>query len=166
MLSVLAAARAQRRALLPIGELDKTEVRRLARERGIRVADKPDSQDVCFITSRSGGAGRRGFLAERMTLHPGAVVEQSSGEQIGTTEAIELVTVGQRRGLGLASGAGRRFALEVDVAERSVVVGDEDGPRSSTAVAPRRADLDRWRAGRPEPTSSSRPRRTVRRVPR
>jgi tRNA-specific 2-thiouridylase len=113
-------------ALFPIGELDKDEVRQLAAARGIRVWAKPDSQDVCFITSKSGGEGRRGFLAERMTLHGGAVVDADSGETVGRTDALELLTVGQRRGLDIASGAGRRFILSVDVAERVVVVGSAE----------------------------------------
>jgi tRNA-uridine 2-sulfurtransferase len=112
--------------ILPIGELDKDEVRRFAAARGIRVWAKPDSQDVCFITSRAGGAGRRGFLAERMTLHEGTVVDAASGATIGRTDAVELVTVGQRRGLDVASAAGRRFVLSVDVAERVVVVGSAE----------------------------------------
>ena len=123
VLSVLGERQLQA-TLLPIGELQKSEVRRLARKRGIRVADKPDSQDVCFITSRAAGGGRAGFLAGRISLHRADVVLRS-GEVIGETDAVELVTVGQRRGLGLASGAGRRFALEVDVLGGRVVVGEE-----------------------------------------
>jgi len=125
VLSVLGAAELGS-ALMPIGELDKSEVRRLARERGIRVADKPDSQEVCFVVSAAAGGGRSGFLSERIALHRGEVVDQASGRVVGTTDAVELVTVGQRRGLGLSSGSGRRFALAVDVEARRVLVGNEE----------------------------------------
>jgi tRNA-specific 2-thiouridylase len=115
------------RVLLPVGELTKDQVRSLASARGLATATKPDSQDVCFVTAGAGPAspaqGRRAFLAERMQLHPGDVVDAATGATLGTVDAVELVTVGQRRGLP-ATGR-RRFALEVDVEARTVLVGDE-----------------------------------------
>lgn len=107
------------RVLFPIGHLTKDEVRRIAHDRGLRTAAKPDSQDVCFITRAQ---GRESFLSRRIPLHPARVVDDN-GEQVGSTSAVELVTVGQRRGLDLAGGSGRRFATEVDVARRTVTVG-------------------------------------------
>lgn len=107
------------RVLLPVGDLTKDEVRARAAALGLRTAAKPDSQDVCFITRAD---GRAAFLADRIDLHPGRVVDEG-GHQVGTTDAVELVTVGQRRGLHLAGGADRRFALEVDVATATVTVG-------------------------------------------
>jgi tRNA-specific 2-thiouridylase len=112
------------RVVLPVGELTKAEVRDRAARLGLRTADKPDSQDVCFIHSRR---GRRGFLAERMALHPAALVDASSGEVVGTVPAGELVTVGQRRGLGVALDGRRRYALHVDVAHRRITVGPAEG---------------------------------------
>ena len=108
-----------RRVLLPIGHLTKDEVRRIAVERGLRTAAKPDSQDVCFITRAD---GRAAFLRDRVALHPGRVVDES-GTAVGATDAVELVTVGQRKGLRLAGGTGRRFVLDVDVPAATVVVG-------------------------------------------
>jgi tRNA-specific 2-thiouridylase len=105
--------------LLPIGAMTKTEVRALADEAGLRTASKPDSQDVCFITRSE---GRRHFLEQRMELHPGTVVDRS-GDRVGTVDAIEMVTVGQRRGLGVSGTHDPRFAVEVDVRERRVVIG-------------------------------------------
>ncbi len=105
--------------LLPIGAMTKTEVRAVADEAGLRVAGKPDSQDVCFITRSE---GRHHFLEQRMELHPGAVVDRS-GRQVGTVDAIETVTIGQRRGLGVSGTHDPRFAVEVDVPERRVVIG-------------------------------------------
>ena len=103
--------------VLPVGHLTKAQVRTEAARLGLRTAAKPDSQDVCFIHDAS---GRRGFLAERIELHPGTVVDAESGEPLGEVDAVELVTVGQRRGVG---GHGRRrYAVAVDVPGRRVAV--------------------------------------------
>ncbi len=112
--------------LLPVGEHTKAEIRRRARALGLPTADKAESQDVCFIASRTPGAGRRAFLSERIALHPGRVIEARSGRVLGEVEAVELVTVGQRRGLGTSGSGGRHFALDVDVAARTVLAGSED----------------------------------------
>jgi tRNA-specific 2-thiouridylase len=108
--------------LLPVGEMTKDEVRAHARREGLGVADKPDSQDVCFIASRTPGEGRHRFLAERIELHPGTVVDEE-GNTLGSLEAVELVTIGQRRGLGSDGSGARAYAIEVDVPGRTVVVG-------------------------------------------
>lgn len=120
------------RTLLPVGELTKAQVRAHAAGAGLRTAAKPDSQDVCFI-SRTGG--REAFLGARIPLRPGVLVDVD-GETVGKTAAVELVTVGQRRGLGVA-GAGsapeapatkadRRYALSVDIPGARVTVGGLD----------------------------------------
>ena len=105
--------------LLPVGHLDKVDVRRRAAALGLRTAAKPDSQDVCFITSRG---GRRSFLGERLAMTPGRVVD-AGGTELGRVPATELVTVGQRRGLGLAGGSETRYAVSVDVGAATVTVG-------------------------------------------
>jgi tRNA-specific 2-thiouridylase len=110
------------RTLFPVGEMSKAEVRERARALGLRTAVKPDSQDVCFITSTG---GRRTFLGDRIPLHPG-VVRDRAGGHVGTVDAIEMVTLGQRRGLPLAGAAHRRYVVDVDVPGRTVTVGDED----------------------------------------
>ena len=102
----------------PVGELTKAEVRAKARELGLRTADKPDSQEVCFVTT---AGGRHAFLEAQIPLHPGTVVDRE-GRQVGRVDAVELVTVGQRRGLGTGGGE-RRFALSVDPATATVVAG-------------------------------------------
>jgi tRNA-specific 2-thiouridylase len=104
---------------LPVGELTKAEVRAEAAALGLRTADKPDSQDVCFVTS---AAGRRGFLGRRIPLHPAQVID-GDGRPVGAVDAVELVTIGQRKGLGLAGGGAPRYAVEVDVAAATVRVG-------------------------------------------
>jgi tRNA-specific 2-thiouridylase len=112
------------RVLLPIGGLTKAEVRSMARSLGLRTAAKPDSQDVCFIT-RAGG--REAFLGARIGLHPGRLIDAATGQEEGKIPAVELVTVGQRRGLGDHSpGAPRRYALNVDVAAAAVTLGSLD----------------------------------------
>jgi tRNA-specific 2-thiouridylase len=111
------------RVLLPIGAMTKDEVRARATELGLRTADKPDSQDVCFISHR--GGGREAFLGSRIPLRPGRLVD-TSGAEIGAVDAVELVTVGQRRGLGVAIDGEPRYALSVDVAAATVVVGAAD----------------------------------------
>ncbi len=127
------------RTLLPIGHLTKAEVRAVAADLGLRTAAKPDSQDVCFITRAD---GRRRFLSERTTLTPAAVVDRS-GAPVGAVDAVELVTVGQRRGLGLAGGAAPRYVVEVDRDAGRVVVGD----RADLDVDAQPVDGLAWAAG-------------------
>ena len=106
---------------LPVGDMTKQEVRSFAGELGLRTAAKPDSQDVCFV---SRVAGRESFLRERMPLGPGRLVA-TTGEDIGQVDALELLTVGQRRGLGLSARAvpERRFVVGVDLPSRTAMVG-------------------------------------------
>ena len=68
------------RTLFPVGGMTKDDVRELAGRLGLRTAAKPDSQDVCFIHSDT---GRAGFLGERVALHPGRLVDHSSGADLG-----------------------------------------------------------------------------------
>ncbi len=110
------------RTLFPLGDLPKSEVRARATALGLRTADKPDSQDVCFIAKAAGG--RSAFLGRRIELHPAEVVS-TDGTVLGSVPAVEAVTIGQRRGLGVAAGS-RRFVVDVDVPGRKVVVGTED----------------------------------------
>ncbi len=109
------------RTMFPVGSMDKSEVRARAVAIGLRTAGKPDSQDVCFITSTH---GRRSFLGERIPLRSGTVVD-TSGSTVGAVESVEMVTVGQRRGLGLGGGP-KRYVVDVDVDERVVTVGAAD----------------------------------------
>lgn len=109
------------RTLFPVGHIDKTEVRRLAAEMGLRTAAKPDSQDVCFITSTG---GRETFLGDRIGFRPGKVVDRD-GIAVGSVDAVEMVTVGQRRGIGLPGGGPKRYVVDVDVPGAVVTVGDD-----------------------------------------
>jgi len=107
--------------LLPVGELTKARVRAIADQLDLPTAAKPDSQDVCFITS---SRGRRGFLRDRLAFTPATVVDRA-GHDVGRVDAVELVTVGQRKGLGLQGGDDvPRYVVDVDVAGATVTVGD------------------------------------------
>ena len=106
------------RCRFPVGTMTKADVRAKAAALGLPTAEKPDSQDVCFVTT---SGGRRALLASRIPLHPGRVVD-TTGADVGHVDAVELVTPGQRRGLGTGGGA-RRYALAVDATSRTVVVG-------------------------------------------
>jgi tRNA-specific 2-thiouridylase len=108
--------------LLPIGDLAKSTVREIAGALDLPTATKPDSQDVCFITS---SRGRSGFLDGRIAFTPGDVVDRS-GRRVGRVDAVELTTIGQRKGLGLQGGDDApRYVVDVDVARATVTVGDE-----------------------------------------
>jgi tRNA-specific 2-thiouridylase len=124
--------RALARVVFPVGEMTKDEVRAHARRLGLRTAAKPDSQDVCFIGSAE---GRHGFLAREMTFHAGEVFD-SEGRPAGAVEAVELVTIGQRRGMGHGTDGRRRYVTGVDVAARRVTVGSaEEASRGGVVLA-------------------------------
>ncbi|MBK5224728.1 MAG: tRNA 2-thiouridine(34) synthase MnmA [Acidimicrobiia bacterium] len=127
------------RVMFPVGDRSKDDVRTLATQLGLRTATKPDSQDVCFITS---GAGRAGFLADRMPLHAGEVVD-GAGRAVGQVDAVELVTIGQRKGLGVSGSDDRRFAVAVDVRQRRVTIGTANDLLAATVELD---DLE-WVAG-------------------
>ncbi len=120
------------RVVFPVGEMTKDDVREHAARLGLRTAHKPDSQDVCFIGST---VGRQGFLTGRMDLHPGEVVD-AEGNPAGTVDAVELVTVGQRRGMGHGGDGKRRYVTHVDVAARRVTVGGADAVARSSVFLP------------------------------
>ena len=127
VLYVLDSARLEK-VLLPIGGLTKQEVRAHAAQLGLPTAAKPDSQDVCFITRRD---GRRRFLGERIPLRPGRVIDRH-GAPVGAVDAVELVTIGQRKGLGVAGSGQPRYAVDVDVAGATVTVGTADELQSGS----------------------------------
>jgi tRNA-specific 2-thiouridylase len=150
--------------LLPIGAMRKSEVRTHAERLGLRTWDKPDSQDVCFIEASK---GREVFLRQRIALTPAKIVDRATGEVVGTTEAAELMTVGQRRGVPPAPDGERRFVARVDIAAQRVEVGrledvmiqriGLDGPSLSfahDALADGTAVLAQWSAhGRAVPAT-------------
>jgi tRNA-uridine 2-sulfurtransferase len=107
------------RMRFPLGELTKPQVRALAREAGLPVADQRESQDLCFLA----GTGKRGFLARHGALgeRPGAIIDRA-GRRIGAHPGQHLFTVGQRKGLGVAAGE-PRYVLAKDAEANTVTVG-------------------------------------------
>ena len=106
----------------PLGRLSKPETRQLARDFGIAIADKPDSQDICFVPM-----GRYNALIEKLkpdAVHPGEIVHVD-GRVLGRHDGIHNFTIGQRRGLGLATGE-PLFVIRLDAAARQVVVGPRE----------------------------------------
>lgn len=109
------------RTLLPLGELEKPRVRELAAQAGLRTSQKADSQEVCFVPSND----YRNLLAERgVELHPGSIVD-TQGRVLGEHEGTEHYTIGQRRGLRVATGR-PLFVVELVPEEGLVVVGDRE----------------------------------------
>jgi tRNA-specific 2-thiouridylase len=119
---MLAALRpeALARMRFPLGDLTKPEVRALAREHALPVAEKPDSQDLCFLA----GTGRERFLARHGGLRerPGDLVD-AGGRRLGRHRGAHLYTVGQRRGLGLGGTGEPVYVLGTDPAANTVTVG-------------------------------------------
>jgi tRNA-specific 2-thiouridylase len=112
-------------SMFPLAETpSKAEVRAEAARRGLSVANKPDSHDICFISD----GDTRGWLAEKIEMESGSIVDQD-GQVVGEHEGANAFTVGQRRGLKLGRPApdGKpRFVLEIRPKENKVVVGPED----------------------------------------
>jgi tRNA-specific 2-thiouridylase len=109
------------RALFPLGDSTKEQVRAEAAARGLAVADKPDSHDVCFIPD----GDTRGFLARQLGRSPGPVVD-TGGAVLGSHDGVYGFTVGQRKGLRVGSPAsdGRpRYVLKIEPASGTVTVG-------------------------------------------
>ena len=115
--------------LMPAGQYPKSEIRQLAADAGFPNADKPDSQDICFIPT----GDYREFLRQRTDERPGEIVDDS-GHVLGQHDGIQYFTVGQRRGLGL-SGGPPRFVIRLEPDTRRVVVGSEDNLYRDTLYA-------------------------------
>jgi tRNA-uridine 2-sulfurtransferase len=114
----------------PLGERSKAETRALARQFGLAIADKHDSQDICFVPT-----GHYADVIERLkpgAASPGEIVDLD-GKVLGGHSGIIHYTVGQRRGLGLATGS-PLYVVRLDAAQRRVVVGPREALRTSNIV--------------------------------
>jgi tRNA-specific 2-thiouridylase len=121
------------RTLFPLGSLTKPEVRDLARQHGLALAEKPDSQEICFVP---GGDYKRfldAYLEEQGESLPdtGGELVTSSGQVIGEHTGIHNFTVGQRKGLGVATGS-PLYVIQIKGDTRQVVVGNNDDLYSRT----------------------------------
>ena len=111
----------------PLGDMTKAQTRELARRFGLPVADKHDSQDICFVPT-----GRYTEVIERLrpgAAEPGEIVD-TDGRVLGTHRGIIHFTVGQRRGIGIAAGR-PLYVVRLDAAARRVVVGPREALRTS-----------------------------------
>lgn len=107
------------RLLLPVGEYPKNDIRRIAADAGLPVADKPDSQEICFIPD----GDYRKFVGERVMPKPGDMVD-ADGNLLGTHPGIQFFTIGQRRGLGLQGNTGEpMYVTSIDAESNRVVLG-------------------------------------------
>ena len=109
-------------AAFPVGDMEKAEVRAYAHERGLPVADKPDSQEICFVPD--GDYAR--FVEQRLPEQDrGGVITDAAGHVLGRHDGVHRYTVGQRKGLRLSSTT-PLYVLEIKPDSRTVVVGDRD----------------------------------------
>jgi tRNA-uridine 2-sulfurtransferase len=114
------------RAEFPLGELTKQEVRELARQLAVPVAEKPESQEICFVPSGNYVSFIEGYFKEQgkaLVDEPGEIVS-TSGEVLGRHNGLRHYTVGQRRGLGFAAGR-PLYVVQIDRAKNRLAVGED-----------------------------------------
>ncbi|HUW88248.1 MAG TPA: tRNA 2-thiouridine(34) synthase MnmA [Candidatus Paceibacterota bacterium] len=131
VLSVLTVDQIQG-AIFPLGDTRKTDVRKEAEARGLFVANKPDSHDICFVPT----GDNAGWLRDRLGSEIGPIVDQE-GHQVGQHKGAYTYTIGQRRGLGLSVptiDGSPRFVLKVEPETNTVVVGSREDLAVSTMV--------------------------------
>ena len=108
-------------AIFPLGDTEKVDIRIEAEKRGLAVAQKPDSHDICFVPS----GDNAGWLRDRLGSEVGPIVDQD-GTKIGEHNGAYTYTIGQRKGLGLSVAApdgSPRFVLKIEPVTNTVVVG-------------------------------------------
>ncbi|TDJ21194.1 MAG: tRNA 2-thiouridine(34) synthase MnmA [Deltaproteobacteria bacterium] len=124
----------------PLGDMKKSEVREYARRLGLATAEKPESQEICFVPDGDYAAAVERIRPDRLP-GPGEI-RDTHGRRLGTHAGIHRFTVGQRRGLGIGGGA-KRYVTEIDADRNLVIVGDRQ------AVMAKGARLERvnWISG-------------------
>lgn len=117
--------------LMPLGDYTKVRTRELAAEFGLSVANKPESQEICFVPDDD----YKGFLAEKSpdSLRPGNIVDVH-GKIVGQHQGLPLYTIGQRKGLGIAAGK-PLYVVKLDFANNQVIVGSNEDVFSSELIA-------------------------------
>ena len=116
-------------ARFPLGELTKPEVRDMARSLGLVTADKPESQEICFVP----GGDYRDALRDRAgwAPSPGALIDGDGGERVGEHDGVAAYTVGQRQGLGVALGA-PRYVSRMDPLTNTITLGRREDLETTT----------------------------------
>src|SRR6266700_8064553 len=124
------------RTLFPLGGMMKPEVRELARQHGLALAQKPDSQEICFVPGGDYKTFLDAYLAERGETLPDTAGElvTTDGKVLGHHEGIHNFTVGQRKGLGVATGS-PLYVININGAEGKVTVGGNDDLMSNKLLA-------------------------------
>jgi tRNA-specific 2-thiouridylase len=112
-----------RRALTPLGRMTKPQIREIARSLGLRVADKVDSQEICFVPGNDYRTFLRSHLGDS-AFHRGEIYDVD-GNLVGEHDGIEMFTIGQRKGLPGGS-PGPRYVVDLDPQTNRVIVGDAD----------------------------------------
>lgn len=118
------------RTLFPVGAHEKPAIRELAREAGLKIADKPESMEICFVPDNDHRRLLREKLGER--VRPGDFVDRE-GRSIGTHEGHQLFTIGQRKGLGTAFGK-PMYVVGIDAEGNRVTLSEEDERRADFEV--------------------------------
>ena len=139
-------------SLFPLGDTTKDAVRGEAAERGLLVADKPDSHDICFVADGDNAGWLREKLGDRAPNHGGDIVDETTGDVLGRHRGTYGFTIGQRKGLRLGRPApdGRpRYVLDIEPVSGTVTVG----PRERLAVERVRGVEPRW-CGTPLPVGA------------
>ncbi|HTF12365.1 MAG TPA: tRNA 2-thiouridine(34) synthase MnmA [Asanoa sp.] len=124
------------KSMFPLGDTTKAQVREEAAARGLSVATKPDSHDICFIAD----GDTRGFLTQRLGAEPGDIVDALTGAVVGSHAGAYAYTVGQRRGLniGVPAPDGRpRYVLSITPVTNTVTVGPAEALEVSTVTGER-----------------------------
>ena len=119
------------RARFPVGALDKPAVREEARRLGLRVAEKKDSQEICFVAAGE----HAGFVGKRAEI-PGGVIQDRGGHVLGRHEGVHRFTIGQRKGLGLSAGV-PLYVVGIDADSAAVTVGPREDLERTTLTASR-----------------------------
>jgi tRNA-specific 2-thiouridylase len=108
--------------VFPLADLDKSEIRKIAEEAGLCVANKPESQDICFV---SNGMTNSDYLLKILGEKPGNIVEIDSGKILGTHKGSFNYTYGQRKGLGIAYEE-PLYVIKIDPKSNTVYVGTKE----------------------------------------
>jgi tRNA-specific 2-thiouridylase len=129
-------------SLFPLGGSTKTDVRAEAARRGLLVADKPDSHDICFVADGDNAGWLRDKLGDRAPNHGGPIVDAETGDELGRHDGTYGFTIGQRKGLRIGRPApdGKpRFVLDIEPVSGTVTVGPHErlAVRRLTGVRPR-----------------------------
>lgn len=124
------------KTLFPVGAHDKPSIRKLAREMRLPLAEKPDSADICFVPD----GDYKAFVRQRLPQAAG-VVQDASGATVGAHDGVAGFTIGQRKGLGVATGE-KRFVTGIDPALNVITIGPEEDLLASALIVERANWLD------------------------